>query len=667
MNEAAPKAIALTPVDFDPFADTAAPALLPLTEPQAEVWAAVQMGNDASCAYNQCFSLILRGPLSAESMESALRQVVNRHDALRVTIDANGEHQKIAASSQIDLPLLDVSHLSLEAKAAEIERVLEAETTRPFELASGPLLRAALVREAPDLHRLIVTAHHIVCDGWSSAVLFSDLGRLYAADRHGLKAQLPAAASYCDYVARETSRAVDLQAREDEDYWAKQYADSIPVLELPIDRARASLKSFNSARKELRLDAALYDSLKKVGAKHGCTLFVTLLACFEALLSRLSGQQDLVVGVPMAGQTLLENGHLVGHCVNLIPLRCQIDPTARFVDHLKSVRGSVLDAQSHQHLTFGSLLRRLNIARDPSRKPLVSVTFNIDRIGVPFDFGELTLEAVESPKRFLNFEISINIVDTGRDMLVECDYNTDLFTAATIGRWLGHYKVLLETIVLDPVLRIDELPLLTDAERHQLLVEWNGTATDYPRRCAIHELFEAQAARTPDAVAVEYEGRQLTYEELNARANQVAHYLARHGVGPDVMVGICVERSLEMVVGILGILKAGGAYVPLDPDYPAPRLAFMLDDTAAPVLLTQARIAGPVAAIRGTNGSLWTLTGRRLPGRARTNPKVRGGCAQPGLRDLHLGLHRPAQGHLHRAPQRGAAGEDDQLHRVGAA
>jgi hypothetical protein len=261
MSEAAPKAMALTPVDFDPFADAAAPALLPLTEPQAEVWTAVQMGDEASCAYNQCYSLQLRGPLSTESMESALRQVVNRHDALRVTIDADGERQKVALASQIDLPVFDLSHLSLETKAAEIERLLEAETTRPLDIASGPLLRAALVCEAPDLHRLIVTVHHIVFDGWSSAVFFSDLARIYAANYHGLPVQLPIASSYRDYVAREAVRADDAQARADTDYWAQQYTDSIPVLELPLNAPRPGIKTYSSARQELRLDESLCRAL----------------------------------------------------------------------------------------------------------------------------------------------------------------------------------------------------------------------------------------------------------------------------------------------------------------------------------------------------------------------------------------------------------------------
>jgi amino acid adenylation domain-containing protein len=622
MSEAAPKATALTPVDFDPFGDAAAPALLPLTEPQAEVWAAVQMGDEASCAYNQCYSLQLRGPLSAESMESALRRVMERHEALRVRMDAEGRGQEILATSLVTLPVLDLSHHSPESRAAAIARILETETTQPLDLAAGSMVRTQLVREAPELHRLILTAHHIVCDGWSSAVLFGDLARIYAADRHGLPAQLPVALSYRDYVTREAARADDAQTRADAGYWAQQYADSIPVLELPLDAPRPGIKTYSGARQELRLDESLGRALKAAGAKHGCTLFVTLLAGFEALLTRLSGQEDFVVGVPMAGQTLLENGHLVGHCVNLIPLRCRIEPAARFVDHLKSVRHAFLDAQSHQQVSFGSLLRKLNVPRDPGRTPLVSVTFNIDKLGTPYDFGELALEAIESPKRFLNFEISINVIDSGRDLIVECEYNTDLFTAATIGRWLGHYKCLLETIALDPVLRIHELPLLTAAERQQLLIGWNETSADYPADASMHGLFEAQAARTPDAVAVEHEGSRLTYAQLNARANQVARYLARHGVELEVMVGLCVERNLDMVVGILGILKAGGAYVPLDPDYPASRLGFMLEDTAAPVLLTHTRFRDRVPQYGGRTVALdadWPDIARET----QDNPNVR--------------------------------------------
>jgi amino acid adenylation domain-containing protein len=592
MSEAAPRTIALTSVDFDPFAETAVSDVLPLTEPQTEIWAAVQMGRDASCAYNQCFSLTLRGALSAESMQNALRQVMDRHDALRVSIDAETQHQLISGSSQIVLPIIDLAGRSPDSRMAEIEHLLHIETTQPFDLTVGPLVRAKLIREAPDVHRLVVTAHHIVCDGWSSAVLFGDLARIYAADRHGLPAQLPVALSYRDYVARVAVRADDAQARADVGYWVQQYADSIPVLELPLDAPRPGIKTYSGARKELRLDAALYDSLKKVGAKHGCTLFVTLLAGFEALLSRLSGQEDFVVGVPMAGQTLLENGHLVGHCVNLMPLRCRIEPAARFVDHLKSVRHAFLDTQSHQQVSFGSLVRKLNVPRDPSRTPLVSVMFNIDKIGAPFDFGDLALESVESPpKRFVNFEISINVVDTGRDILIECDYNTDLLTPTTIERWLGHYRVLLRAVADNPEQRIGDLAPLTEAERQNLLIEWNDTAAEYPAGALMHQLFEAQVKRVPERTAVTVGATALSYAELDTRANRMAQALRSRGVGRGQRVGLCVERGFDMLAAVLGILKAGAAYVPLDPDYPEERLRFMAEDAQLALIVATIDLA----------------------------------------------------------------------------
>ena len=583
----------LMPVDFDPFADAAVADVLPLTEPQREMWAAVQMGDEASCAYNQCYSLTLRGPLSVESMQSALRQVMDRHDALRISIGVNGEQQEISASSQIALPVIDLAHQSPQSRAAEIARILQVEGAQPFDLAVGPLLRATLVREAADLHRLIVTVHHIVCDGWSSAVLFNDLGRIYAADRHGLRAQSLAASPYRDYVARDAARADDGEARADEDYWAQQYADSIPVLELPLERPRPGIKTYNGGCQKLRLDESLCSALKKAGARHGCTLFVTLLAGFETLISRLSGQEDFVVGVPMAGQALLDNGHLVGHCVNMIPLRCRIEPAARFVDHLRNVRHTFLEAQAHQQLTFGSLVRRLNVPRDPSRTPLVCATFNIDKLGAPFDFGDLALESVESPlKRFVNFEISINVVDTGGDLLLECEYNTDLFTSATIGRWLGHYRLLLEAIASDPGQRTDELPLLTDAERRQLLVEWNDTDADYPADALLHELFEAQVARTPERTALTAGATALSYAKLDARATRIAQALRSHGVSRGQRVGLCVERGTDMLAAVLGILKAGAAYVPLDPSFPEERLRFMADDAQLALLVSTTALAG---------------------------------------------------------------------------
>ena len=593
MAEPVPGRPPLIPVEFDPFTQPAAADGLPLTEPQREMWLAVQMGDEASCAYNQCFCLTLRGPLSAESMQSALRRVLERHDALRVAIDADGERQSVAAPCQIELPVVDLSHREQAARAAEIERLLEGETRRPFDLATGPMLRAMLVREAPDLHQLILTVHHIVCDGWSSAVLFGDLGRLYAADRHGLAAELPSAVSYSEYVAREAERAQDPQAHADEDYWVEQYAGSAPVLELPLERARPGVKTYRGARQELRLDESLCRALKAAGAKLGCTPFVTLLAAFEVLLSRLSGQADLVVGVPMAGQAQLENGHLVAHCVNVIPLRCRMEPGARFADHLRGTRGAFLEAQSHQRLTFGSLLRRLKIAWDPARTPLVSVTFNIDRIGAPFDFGDLVLERVDSPaKGFVNFEISVNVVDNGHDLLIQCEHNSDLFSPGAIQRWLEHYQALLEAIASDPGQRIDDVPLLTEANRRQLLVEWNDTKVEPPAAGLMHQLFEAQARRAPKRTALKAGASALTYAQLESRANRLAQAMRSRGAGRGERVGLCVERSADMLAAVLGVLKSGAAYVPLDPTFPEERLRFMAQDAELALLVSSSTLAG---------------------------------------------------------------------------
>jgi len=591
--EREPTAMPLVPVEFDPFGHSPPAEGLPLTEPQQEMWLAVQMGDEASCAYNQCFCLTLRGPMSAESMQSALRQAVERHDALRATFDADGRVQRLAASSQVELRRVDLSGQGREARAAEIERALESETKRPFDLAVGPLMRAMLIREAPDLHRLVVTVHHIICDGWSSAVFFGDLGRLYAADRHGLPAQLPAAVSYRDYVVREAARKQEAQAHADEDYWAQQYADFVPVLELPLERPRPGVKTYRGARQELRLDESLCRSLKATGAKLGCTPFVTLLAAFEVLLSRLGGQQDLVVGVPMAGQAQLEDGHLVGHCVNLIPLRCRVESGARLADHLKTTRSAFLEAQSHQQLTFGSLLRRLKIAWDPARTPLVSVTFNIDRIGAPFDFGDLGLERIESPaKGFVNFEISVNVIDNGRDLVVECEHNADLFAPATIQRWLGHYQALLEAIASDPGRRIDEVPLLSDAERERLVVQWNDTKAEPVAAGLMHELFEAQAQRSPQRAALRAGAATLTYAELEARANRLAQAMRARGVCRGQRVGLCLERGADMLAAVLGVLKAGAAYVPLDPTFPQERLRFMAEDGELALLVSSSTLAG---------------------------------------------------------------------------
>jgi amino acid adenylation domain-containing protein len=443
------------------------------------------------------------------------------------------------------------------------------------------------VHEAAERHRFVLTAHHIVCDGWSSAVLFSDLGLLYRADRVGIPAQLPPAASYEQYVAGRTSAAYRTSAVADEEYWATQFADGAPVLDLPLSRPRPATKTYRSERELLRIDADLYDALKRTGARAGATLFTTLVAAFEALLHRLSGQLDFVVGIPLAEQPQLENPALVAHCVNTVPLRAAVDPTAPFSDHLRHVGRDLTRAQDHSRVTFGSLVTRLRLPRDRSRTPLVETTFTIDRVGAPFDFGDVTITDVATPKSYGNFDLQVNVVDSGADAVVECDYNVDLFDREAIRRWLSHYETLMRAAVAYPDTPLVDLPLLNEADLHTILDEWNDTAVELGDEKRLHRLFEAQVRSTPDAVAVVDADEQVSYAELNARANRLAHHLRSLGVGPGAQVGVCLERRASLVAALFGVLKAGGAYVPLDPAYPSNRIAFMLQDSRAGVVVTQ--------------------------------------------------------------------------------
>jgi amino acid adenylation domain-containing protein len=581
----------LVPIDFDPFVDTST-VTLPLTLQQTEVWVESQMGPEASCAFNQCFVLHFQGPLSLDAMQNALDHVVHRHAALRACFDKEGNRQRILRQGQVKLAFEDVSGLGENQRQAAIEQVLNRETGEPFDLANGPLLRAKVVREAADSYCLILTVHHIVCDGWSSSVLFSDLAASYAADRFGLEARLPAPMSYQDYIESALDQN---EAVADEAYWLERLTGELPSLDLPLDRKRPAMRSRNGARQTLRIEPKLYSQIKTVGARQGATLFHTLLAAFEVLMFRLSGQNDLVVGVPIAGQSELENDHLVAHCVATLPLRCRMDPNATFTQFLKDLRATFLEGQAHPNVTFGSLLSKLTIERDMSRPSLVSVVFNIDRIGATFDFGDISLKRVETPKRFLTFDLNVNVIDSGHDLLIECDYNSDILEADTIRRWLGHMSTLLGAIVRDAEQTIGRIDILGAEERRQLLVDWNRTDLPLPAIQVMHRLVEQQVDRTPDMEAVLAADARLTYRELDRRANQLARRLRACGAGPGDMVGVCLPRTSELIIALLAVLKTGAAYVPLDPNYPVDRIGFMLQDARAKVHVTHAALDGLLA------------------------------------------------------------------------
>ena len=440
--------------------------------------------------------------------------------------------------------------------------------------------------------------HHIISDGWSLGILIRELGELYGRLSRGEAPALPVLPfQYRDYARWQRSWLEGEALEGLLAHWRARLAGAPQVLELPTDRPRPPVESQRGARYSFRLPLELAQALRTLARREGATLFMTLLSGFTLLLSRYSGQQDLLVGTPVANRSRAEIEDIVGFFVNTLVLRANLsgDPSAS--QFLARMREVCLDAHAHQDLPFERLVEEMGPERDLSRNPLFQVMFALQNAPLrPLELPGLTLRPVEVDSRTAKFDLTLQMQETAEGLSGSFEYATDLFDEPTISRMATHLRLLLEGMSATPERCVWELPLLTETERHQLLVEWNATATDYPADALLHELFEAQVARTPDAVAVVFEDQRLTYRELGARTNRLAHHLQKRGVGPDTLVPICVERSIEMVVGLLGILKAGGAYVPLDPSYPKERLSFMLADAEAPVLITHSNLEDTLPA-----------------------------------------------------------------------
>lgn len=569
-----------------------------LTEAQTEIWLASQMGDTASAAFNEPFLLQLCGPMQVEPMRDAIQTVIARHEALHLRFSPHGDYQVQSVPETLDVPLADVSGLDDDAQQQGVQAVFDAMALEPFDLVEGPLIRAHLVRRSPDDHLIVFAAHHLVCDGWATAVLLEEIAAVYTASCQSRPYQLPAPHLFTTYVSAQEQRQQSQEIAADYHYWARQFEPPPPLLELPTDRARPILKTYRGDTVHETFDAALHQALKRAASDGGGSLFALMFAAFKALLARLAGQDDFVVTIPTAGQALSGMDRLVGHCVNFLPLRSHVPPDGVFTDLLGRTQAQILEAYDHAACTFGGILKRARIARQPDRIPLSEVTFNFDRRVDGLDFDGLEAQVLQVPKQAAMFELFMNIseLDHGGGLIVDCDYNCDLYDETTIRRWMRQYEILLHGIVANPHQRIGALPLMRAEEREQVLVTWNQSGMAYPRDVCVHERFEAQAAATPAAVAAIDHTAEITYAALNARANQVAHYLRGQGVGRGVRVGLCMTRSRDLLVGILGILKAGGAYVPLDPHYPHERLAFMLHDTEVSLVLSQAQVAAALPA-----------------------------------------------------------------------
>ena len=576
--------------------------VFPLSYAQQRLWFLDQL-EPGSSFYNIFDTISFSAPLDAPALERSLNEMVRRHEVLRTTFaNVRGEPvQVIAQSLKLPLPVVDLRHLLEEEQSREASRLSAEEYERPFDLARGPLVRARLLRMADEESVLLLTMHHIISDGWSLGILSRELRVLYEAYSAGYPSpleELPI--QYADFTVwqREWLQGEVLDAQLD--YWKKQLAGAPSVLKLPTDHPRPSIQNFQQgANQWLGLPRSLTEPLKDLSQREGVTLFMTLLAAFNVLLHRYTHQTDIIVGSPIAGRNRAETEGLIGFFVNTLVLRTDVSGDPTFRELLGRVREVALGAYAHQDLPFEKLVEVIQPERSLSHHPLFQVMFQL--IGATSQneveeegadsFEEVgEREEMEVVEGTAKFDLGLDIFESNGRLSAAVEYSTDLFEHETVSRLLFHFRALLESIVADPDRQISSLAFLPAAEREQLLWQWNSTDSPYEKDKCIHELFEAQAERTPGTVAVVSEGEQLTYAELNERANRLAHYLRRLGVGPEVPVGICVERSLEMLIGLLGILKAGGAYVPLDPAYPKQRLSFMLEDAGASVLLTQSEL-----------------------------------------------------------------------------
>jgi amino acid adenylation domain-containing protein len=596
----------------------------PLSFAQERLWFLEQL-EPGKALYNICRVSRIVGHLSVSAVQASLNETVRRHEVLRSSISfANGRPVQIVNPAfEIAFSIEDLGELSDDEREPQILRRIEQAANQPFDFSAGRFLRAKLLRIKEDEHVLILITHHIVSDAWSLGILTRELWSLYEAYTAGNPFLLKdLQVQYSDFAAWQRDWFQGELLQQQVCYWKEQLKE-LTHLDLPTDRPRPARQSFQAARIPFTLPQTLTSAIHELSNESGVTPFMTLLAAFQVLLYRYCDQEDIVVGSPIANRARTELECLVGFFVNTLVLRSNVAGNPTFTDLLARVLAGCLGAYAHQDLPFEKLVQELQPQRDPSSNPLFQVLFVLQNAtqalaGVP----GLQIEPIERGNTLSQFDVSLFLRERDGKYVGYFEYSTDLFDGDTIERMSTHYQALLEAVVAEPDRPMATLPIMTKAETHKILIEWNETVTDYPKDKCIHHLFEEQAARTPEAIAVAFEDQQITYRDLNQRANQLAHYLITLGIGPEKLVGICVERSIEMVVGLLGILKAGGAYVPLDPAYPKERLGFMLEDSQVSILLTGQKLI---------EDREWTIDG----GDAR--PSI----FQPGLQVVRLDRDRP--------------------------
>ncbi|HEX7238763.1 MAG TPA: amino acid adenylation domain-containing protein, partial [Longimicrobiaceae bacterium] len=570
---------------------------LPLSFAQQRLWLVDRL-EPGSAAYNLPVALRLRGSLCTAALRVCLDQLVRRHEALRTVFRERGGApvQVVRPPAPVPLPVIDLRSLPGPRREAEAVRLAGREALRPFDLARGPLLRSTLLRLADDEHALLFTMHHVVSDGWSMDVLVREVSALYAGEP---LPELPV--QYADFAVWQRERLGGEVLEEQVGYWKARLAGAPPLLEIPTDRPRTTVQSPRAGSHDFRLSGEASRRLRELSHRESTTSFMTILAAWQALLGRYAGGEDVVVGSPIAGRTRREVEGLIGFFVNMLALRADLGGDPTWTELLRRTRETALGAYAHQELPFERLVDELSVERSLMHTPVFQVIFALNRAGgggERLSLGDLELEPFGEEAGLAKFDLNLTVADAEQGVAGRLVYRAGLFDAETMARMVGHLEAVLEAMAAMPEQRLSEVSLMRGAERAEVLGAWNDTAVSYPQEC-VHELFARQAARTPGAVAVVSDAGTLTYAELECRSNQLAKHLRRRGVGVEVPVGLLLERSAEMVVGVLGILKTGGAYVPLDPASPPERLRRLLADAGAPVLCTQESLADRVEGFRG--------------------------------------------------------------------
>ena len=566
----------------------------PLSFAQQRLWFLNQLQQD-SAVYNVAGGVRMEGVLSVTALEQALNEVVTRHESLRTTIrQVESEPVQIIASAQaFHLPKFDLRKVPRTQRETEAQLLLTNEARKPFNIETGPLFRATLLLLSAEEHILLLTMHHIISDGWSIGILVRELIELYEAFVANRPSTLPPlAVQYIDFAAWHREWLQGEVLAKAVSYWKENLAGATSLLELPTDRPRPPSQGFAGARQPVVIPQELTQSLRQLGEQQNATLFMVLLAAFKVFLFRHARQDDIVVGVPIAGRNKPELENVIGLFINMLAMRTDLSGNPTFRELLDRVRDTALGAYEHQDLPFEKLVEVMQPERDTSYSPIFQVMFHLGNLGIPsFNLPGLTLTPLDTETGTSKFDLTLDLTETSTGLKGHFDYSTDLFDQVTIERLSERFEILLKSAVADPETPISSLPLLSAAEENQLVVGLNETAESFPHAPCLHQIFEDQVKQTPEATAVTFEGRTLSYTDLNRRANQLAHRLIRLGVGPEALVAICMERSLELPIALLAVLKAGGAYLPLDPAYPRERLAYILEETRAPVILTQGLVA----------------------------------------------------------------------------